>query len=1712
MTYPAVVKSQSQTRGTRRTQAWLPKWTTLRRCYLFLWALSGLLGAPAEAVDTLLDADGSSWSPATTTTPAPLLECRATTKGDCLLRAPQPMTWSDAHAHCRSQDGFLPSKTHLDKPWPLRGSLTWTALAPLHGHYQWLSHCPANSTAPSQFVMWKERPELWSRDCSALNVSTGMFQLIQCSLRLPFVCVLSRPSFGADEIDYDDVELRVSGNVRGSHSWLKLDRQNYEPLTCVAVRKSTGIMLDPQPAVFWSKDGVYPGHCDNSIQPATVHDPTKSDSILPGISDKGVVSQGTVWCETWVPRSTSRITSNKVLVTLKDWLVLIFNAHVEEPPGRTVEAATKSLQAIFRPQFDNISNFIMDPISVVKRESLDGSKFFANYSFHLHIPKAELGFDDSRHFQIKSTTYTEIFMRNHRLGYLNSSHVAFPTFCLRHKEILKDGREIEWPFTEVGYVFPKNWKCRVKYGKLSPGVCMWNYTHGARIQFDPSECTWTDLCPEGYRTAAKNYCVSISTPNTWDIGFSATYKTSRENSVLDKTDFMKRISRRKSLYEVVQTLLNQSESGSKIWLPTRRKRLLSPLLFMGPNKTEFTLVPKKPISWESGHPRIDGECLALDTSRNSLQTLNCNAHLPFVAVVESNFLTERINRWPLLVKESKESPSCPPGWNTTVFKGKYETCFKLFTSNKNLTWPEAGQFCEDLEAQLPTPNVGFLDWVYRQHLFMNKVANVWMGVEWRNERLLYNGSEENLNWMADTDYSQPYGVLTQKGWKLQGRNEAKREILCQKISTPRIAMQLQVHEPKSIGSQTMCIDAEPQSLLVDGDYINPRCYVNGEFIHHERMEDSGCQYELKLSGQGYYQCQAWAHPPFSFVKSNVILHRDPATFTFVITLFQDKPYIPRRHDSSFLLTNRSNRDSDTCAEVFMANLRSTDLTDEFRFTDKNFFYFPSPAEMKLLHNFHLECEIKNTNKPIMTEKKLLKTLHEMLPLGKTFSDCTLLDLLSTQGCLRDVTEDFASGSPKQLTWPSTNGNAIVLPEQLCITAEGEPVTRECLGDFFVGYYWGPPSNNCTGDPSYITQELWKISINPQNLNESSTLTNLTANSTSLQPADIHFVAQTLDAFSKNEEISNFDLEDIVGIMNNVMAANETAFEPVQWKLNSSSTILEAFETMTFKVQLPRKKGDQAKNSSRELISVERLDLEINSTIIGYKTHQLVGRERHGETLMKGVNENELGDAEAAILLPSNLTFTVAGEMGQGRSLEIEEEKVQVTFAVYRNEKLFQENITNYTVNSHIIQATYRGKVVKGLQYPVKILFKPLKRGNDTKCVYWDFAKNDRKGGWSSDGCWPGEREENHDICYCNHLTCFAQLINYDENSSFEGPHAIILDIITITGCCLSVFGLLLVFTTFFLFKKWRRSLSNKILVNLSFSVFCSIVIFLAGIDQTWDVTLCRGVAVGLHYFILASFGWMLVEAVHQYLKFVKVVGTYIPRFLWKASVCAWGIPVLPILAVLVIDSSLYDYNIDKSNDVLICWMSVNAFKYAFLPPLALTMTVNLIMFSLIIHGAVCGRARVNSTMSERTLFMNQLRMAVCVFFLLGFTWIFGLLAIKEIRPVFSYLFCIFNTLQGFFIFLFHVCRERSARRMWRDFLSVLTKDPVSSSPGNSFNPVHSGHHRGHPDSVSFDKCGGILVLPRGPPIRSHLRSSHRTSLLSARTASTLIPSRASLNP
>jgi len=79
-----------------------------------------------------------------------------------------------------------------------------------------------------------------------------------------------------------------------------------------------------------------------------------------------------------------------------------------------------------------------------------------------------------------------------------------------------------------------------------------------------------------------------------------------------------------------------------------------------------------------------------------------------------------------------------------------------------------------------------------------------------------------------------------------------------------------------------------------------------------------------------------------------------------------------------------------------------------------------------------------------------------------------------------------------------------------------------------------------------------------------------------------------------------------------------------------------------------------------------------------------------------------------------------------------------------------------------------------------------------------------------------------------------------------------------------------------------------VLVNLSVAMLCSSILFLVGIERVESYGGCIVVSVLLHYFILVSFMWMLVEGVLQYLRFVKVLGTYIPKFMIKSMIPAWG--------------------------------------------------------------------------------------------------------------------------------------------------------------------------------------------------------------------------------
>lgn len=59
--------------------------------------------------------------------------------------------------------------------------------------------------------------------------------------------------------------------------------------------------------------------------------------------------------------------------------------------------------------------------------------------------------------------------------------------------------------------------------------------------------------------------------------------------------------------------------------------------------------------------------------------------------------------------------------------------------------------------------------------------------------------------------------------------------------------------------------------------------------------------------------------------------------------------------------------------------------------------------------------------------------------------------------------------------------------------------------------------------------------------------------------------------------------------------------------------------------------------------------------------------------------------------------------------------------------------------------------------------------------------------------------------------------------------------------------------------------------------------------SSWGVYgLCVAAASLLHYFLLASFTWMALEAIHMYFALVKVFNVYVPSYILKFCVLGWG--------------------------------------------------------------------------------------------------------------------------------------------------------------------------------------------------------------------------------
>ncbi|KAJ7330241.1 hypothetical protein OS493_022765 [Desmophyllum pertusum] len=354
--------------------------------------------------------------------------------------------------------------------------------------------------------------------------------------------------------------------------------------------------------------------------------------------------------------------------------------------------------------------------------------------------------------------------------------------------------------------------------------------------------------------------------------------------------------------------------------------------------------------------------------------------------------------------------------------------------------------------------------------------------------------------------------------------------------------------------------------------------------------------------------------------------------------------------------------------------------------------------------------------------------------------------------------------------------------------------------------------------------------------------------------------------------------------------------------------------------------------------------------------------------------------------------------------------------------------TNETLklNSHVISMFLCVPVKETFQGNVVIVMKHLKVLDDnefTYCAFWDFSIDTArgKGSWSREGCHVVTEQSNstHTVCACGHLTNFAILMGSAE-FSLSKANKFALSVITYVGCVLSLFGAVGAITSFVVFTQLNTD-RHIIHGNLLISIAISQTIFLVGIEQTQNKFRCKFTAIMLHYFYLVSFGWMMCEGLHLYTMVVKVFN--LSSKIYHYIVLAWGVPAL---VVLITAASRYsDYGTKTS-----CWISPERNTLlAFIIPVAGTILANIVILAMVLNE-IC-RLHTSGRTCTGDVVRSTLKSLVVLFPLLGVTWLFGLLVFATHNVVFQYLFALFNTMQGFFIFVLHCLFNSEIRKNFK---------------------------------------------------------------------------------
>uniref|UniRef100_A0A8D0F5I9 Adhesion G-protein coupled receptor G6 n=1 Tax=Strix occidentalis caurina TaxID=311401 RepID=A0A8D0F5I9_STROC len=610
-----------------------------------------------------------------------------------------------------------------------------------------------------------------------------------------------------------------------------------------------------------------------------------------------------------------------------------------------------------------------------------------------------------------------------------------------------------------------------------------------------------------------------------------------------------------------------------------------------------------------------------------------------------------------------------------------------------------------------------------------------------------------------------------------------------------------------------------------------------------------------------------------------------------------------------------------------------------------------------------------------------------------------------------VEKCLAEENPPNYFWPDTRPT--VTNFTLCYGSSVQTASRTCyLGLQNYTSYWGQPDlRNCTENAADIANQLL----------------NLTGEGQQLTSDKVNDVVQKLKKIVNDEEIDESLGSTVVTIFSNILTSSDSVLAA------SSSEALKTIDALALKIQFT---GPSMSISTRNLaLGVS----SINST--SFKGGSFSVSPQNNASDFQIDFDKDQTNAFASVVLPPSLLKNLSQDEFEVIS------RAQFTF--FNKNGLFQDAENPANLTSFVVACSIGNITIQDLQDYVKVTIKHTKIQEDPKptCVFWDMNKNGGSGGWNPAGCQVDvESNENETVCLCNHLTHFGVLMDLQRTvTQIDPQNTKVLTFITYIGCGISAIFSAATLLTYIAFEKLRRDYPSKILMNLSTALlFLNLIFLLDGWIASFDIDgLCIAVAALLHFFLLATFTWMGLEAVHMYIALVKVFNTYIRRYILKFCIIGWGLPALVIAIVLasantnashVYGKELYGKDANGQGGDDFCWIKNEVVFYVTCAGyFGIMFLLNVAMF-IVVMVQICGRngKRTNRSLKEEIL--RNLRSVVSLTFLLGMTWGFAFFAWGPLTLPFLYLFSIFNSLQGLFIFVFHCAMKENVQKQWRRHL------------------------------------------------------------------------------